>query len=979
MNGHVFQCFDECSAKNEFVRTVQALGEYVVKNLKQPGDMVSLTKSLTLPTIEVPADLADDEKSKFLIKVWEQQVTNYTNRLDLLKSNLRVVYTVIWGQCTEAMQFKLKTVSKFAEKDAACDCVWLLMEIKSVMQQFEGQRFLHLALDEAKTKYYAYKQSYETPLARYLEEIMALVDVIEHYGGDLCSDPGLIALAPGDTPEAKKKAARDQTLALSVLQRANDRRYGGLLVELENQYTRKLNQYPVDVTAAYAMLLGYRTAPVHSKNPTNNNSTGANNNNSTSPSLITDAVAGLTFAQASATPVAGTDGATHPRTLCYSCQSTGHYANKCPAQQGVQMFQVAEPTEPGFTFTNTSVLIPSTWVLLDSQSTVSVFCNRHFLTNIRASPTPLKVFTNGGTQLSTLIGDVRNFGTVWYNPHSLANIMSLAQVRRQCRVTMDTDIEPALHVHRNDGSIMTFREYASGLYFYDVATDHPKSSNPLVTDYSFVLTVSGNKQRFHRREVEAADRARELYRQIGRPSQAHFEHILENNLVQNCPITVDDAKRAVLIYGADSATLKGKTTKGPSQHVPMLKPVSLPDQIIADHTDVTLCIDCFYVQGIPFLHTISRKLKFRTVSPLDKKNKPALLAGINAVLNTYAARGFDVVAIHADIQFECLKNELLPIRLNLTAQDDHVGEVERSIRTIKERVRADVHSMPFQRLPRLMIIELVRRSVLVLNQFPALDGVSTTLSPLTLMTGVPLPDYNSLKLEFGSYVQVFELNDPTNTTKARTTGAITLNPTGNAQGSYHFMSLITGCRLSRMQWTVLPMPDTVISAVERMAEAENQPLIAGGCPLFEWKPHHPIPDAPEPANGGPNPGAPAPAAHAPPHFVHDNPPRPSPSPTLTPRTTLVIRPMFLHQTNQERVLPRTQKKMIMMTAKAKPTTMTTAITTMMKVAQMAQIITLMTKKTTAALVAQMITPTQISVTTITHGRMMTTTSLETQE
>jgi hypothetical protein len=129
------------------------------------------------------------------------------------------------------------------------------------------------------------------------------------------------------------------------------------------------------------MLLGYRTAPVHSNNANNNNLTGANNNNnnpsnnnSTSPSLIKDAVAGLTFAQAIATPVAGTDGATHPRTLCYSCQSMGHYADKCPAQQGVQMFQVAEPTEHDFTFTNTSVLIPSTWVLLDTQSTVSVFC-----------------------------------------------------------------------------------------------------------------------------------------------------------------------------------------------------------------------------------------------------------------------------------------------------------------------------------------------------------------------------------------------------------------------------------------------------------------------------------------------------------------------------------------------------------------------------------------------------------------------------
>ena len=140
---------------------------------------------------------------------------------------------------------------------------------------------------------------------------------------------------------------------------------------------------------------------------------------------------------------------------------------------------------------------------------------------------------------------------------------------------------------------MTFREYASGLYYYNVAANTSNLSSSLVTSYSFVLTVSGNKQRFHRREIDAADCAQALYRKIGRPSQAQFEHILQHNLILNCPVTVDDAKRALFIYGPDSATLKGKTTKGPSQHVPLLKLVSLPTQLITDHRDVTLCIDYF--------------------------------------------------------------------------------------------------------------------------------------------------------------------------------------------------------------------------------------------------------------------------------------------------------------------------------------------------------------------------------------------------
>jgi len=105
------------------------------------------------------------------------------------------------------------------------------------------------------------------------------------------------------------------------------------------------------------------------------------------------------------------------------------------------------------------------------------------------------------------------------------------------------------------------------------------------------------------------------------------------------------------------------------------------------------------------------------------------------------------------------------------------------------------------------------------------------------MTGRANPDDNELKLEFGSYVQVFEDNTPSNTTSSRNTGAIVLNPTGNAQGDYFFMSLVTGKRLSRHQWTEIPMTNAVISAVEAMAEKEGQPLIKGGVPLFEWRPN----------------------------------------------------------------------------------------------------------------------------------------------
>ena len=55
----------------------------------------------------------------------------------------------------------------------------------------------------------------------------------------------------------------------------------------------------------------------------------------------------------------------------------------------------------------------------------------------------------------------------------------------------------------------------------------------------------------------------------------------------------------------------------------------------------------------------------------------------------------------------------------------------------------------------------------------------------------------------------------------RTVGALALRPSGNAQGSFYFMSLSTGRVLNRLRGTPLPMPDDVIERIHRMARQQN--------------------------------------------------------------------------------------------------------------------------------------------------------------
>jgi len=123
---------------------------------------------------------------------------------------------------------------------------------------------------------------------------------------------------------------------------------------------------------------------------------------------------------------------------------------------------------------------------------------------------------------------------------------------------------------------------------------------------------------------------------------------------------------------------------------------------------------------------ISRKAQFRTVATVLDRKKDTLLRATRAVVALYQSRGFNIPDLHTDMEFGCIRNDVLPTRLNVTAADDHVGEVERSIRTIKEFTRTTIHGLPFKRFPKLMIQELVYHAAKGLNQFPR----ARTASPI---------------------------------------------------------------------------------------------------------------------------------------------------------------------------------------------------------------------------------------------------------
>jgi hypothetical protein len=244
-----------------------------------------------------------------------------------------------------------------------------------------------------------------------------------------------------------------------------------------------------------------------------------------------------------------------------------------------------------------------------------------------------------------------------------------------------------------------------------------------------IATVDRNKAKCDARDVTLANKTRK-FQETTDASLKTILDIIDRKLLPNCPITRADVKMAEDIYGTSVVHLKGKTTRKGGKHVSFNVP-TLPHMISDKYKLVTLSGDIFYVNGVRFLSTISRHIQFRTAEHIKDAKLETLEASLKAIQGLYATWGFKINVVHMDCQFEPIRYKLaaMGMHLNTASNEEHVPEIERSNRTVKERVRSVYSTLPFKKLPVRFIVEMVAGYILWLNAFPGTGGVSPTMSP----------------------------------------------------------------------------------------------------------------------------------------------------------------------------------------------------------------------------------------------------------
>ena len=342
-----------------------------------------------------------------------------------------------------------------------------------------------------------------------------------------------------------------RSIAMAFLLGCDRSRYGRLIEDLENNFLQGRNHYPTTVAAAYNLLTNWKQERSGWRAPTAEGVAFANVDEKQSKGPVRN----------------------KSNVICHRCDKKGHYANECPERNAATMTDGSTKPQTGAMLLNAAIAngefnvptvhfqfvnatngiacqignngkLPINWILLDNQSTVDVFCNGDLLTNIREDSKSMDIHCNAGVVSTNLIGDLAGYGTVWYHPTGIANILSLSRVKEHgYRVTYDSNGGNNFIVHKPDGTNRIFMESDRGLYFMDAndpgapeqMSQHEHSPSTIM-----VNTVAYNKVNYTNRAYSRAVLARNIQKIVGRPSTKEYIQIVERNLLLNCPVTRED-------------------------------------------------------------------------------------------------------------------------------------------------------------------------------------------------------------------------------------------------------------------------------------------------------------------------------------------------------------------------------------------------------------------------------------------------------
>ena len=275
------------------------------------------------------------------------------------------------------------------------------------------------------------------------------------------------------------------------------------------------------------------------------------------------------------------------------------------------------------------------------------------------------------------------FGTVNWCDRGAANLLSFARLSKD----FDIDWDQVITVHA-DGHVFEFvRE--ENLFVCDMS----RIAQPDGGVTAMIQTVEGNEKLYTKRQVQGAERARVLCEELGFVSNQDLVKLIKRG-IPGCDVTVPDVYRALRIYGESLGNLRGKTKRCNAEYVDL---ESVPKEI---DVDITLHVDIMFVENIPFLIAVIAPMSMTMVQLLGSRKLSDVKHALFHMIGRCRAERFVITTLLTDGEgaITKLSDELLlmGINVNPSGAGSHVPVVDNRIKTVKERVRGHIATMPFK-------------------------------------------------------------------------------------------------------------------------------------------------------------------------------------------------------------------------------------------------------------------------------------------